>query len=94
MLCQLSPCGLSYSKAQKKSPVPIPRLCTGRTAAMQPIGVMVSCTGFVFAEDMSCNMLAETIARQEMKNTPGRKNEWMPAFFQVTCKYLYRGSGL
>lgn len=30
-------------------------------------------------------MLGKRVVRQEMKNTPGRKNEWMPAFFEVRC---------
>jgi len=43
-------------------------------------------TGVVLAEDKSSNVLVETITRQEMKNTPGRKNEPMPAFFQSNVR--------
>lgn len=50
--------------------------------------------GFVPPEGMSCKMPTAAIGGQEIKNTPGRGNEWVPASLEVTCEYLYRGSGL
>lgn len=56
-----------------------------RESGSPAMGAAGGSAGSAFAEDTGCSVLAETIGRQEMKNTPGRKTEWMPAFFEVTC---------
>lgn len=76
-----------YLRAKHKIRVLCPFLAVHRQESCNPTPLewlKVGWAGSVPAEGMSCKMPTEIIAGEEIKNTPGRRNEWVPASFEVT----------